>query len=140
MPLSKEAGVSQSSWRSDSTSANISERGWLEEKAVLQPEVKLFWVRHQESSIVVVNISKKLRQTQGDRRRDRFLSYQASPGSKESSPSPRFPNPKKQTNIRSSLLDHFKSIRREKFLVIHVQPLKAASDVEIKSLLRVPAL
>lgn len=40
-----------------------------------QPQMKLFWVRCQESMIMVVNLSKNLRRTQGDRRRDRFLSY-----------------------------------------------------------------
>lgn len=69
-----------------------------------------------------------------------FLSYQASPGRKASSPRPMFPNSKKHTSIRSTLLDCFGSMRREKLVLIHIRPLTAASDVEIKSLLRVPAL
>lgn len=86
--------------------------------------------------------SKNPRRIREHRRRDNFLSLflPVSPGRKASFLSPRFPNPKKQTNSRTTLLGHPDSVRGEKPVSIHEQPLKAVSDVEIKSLSRLPAL
>lgn len=64
-PLARRLGPLRYSWRNDSTSVNIREQGWLEEKNSFTATNEN--VRHQESMIMVVNISKNPRGTQGDR-------------------------------------------------------------------------